>query len=519
MDNIKLNYDNISIVPEIVSNISHRSECNILEKYTDCDMMPIFTAPMDTVINEKNWMIYQENGINPILPRTVPIMERFRIAIENNIFAAISLTEAKNFYLEKDYYEYGDICVPKYICIDIANGHMKEYIDVVKKIKNQYKDNVIVMAGNIANPKTYKLYEEAGADYVRCGIGGGDACFIDGTKITMGNGERKNIEEVEIGEYVLTNDGTPHEVTDKTHYKTYDKILKINNEIECTDNHKFYVINKKDREKATEENIDKYAFWIEAKDIDKDIHYLLKIIQYSDNKYPIQFIEVESITKSATEKYVNDLTVDVNHSYIANNYIVHNCTTSSNTSIHYPYFSLMQETYNIKKKINGKCKIIADGNIKGYGDIQKALVFADCVMIGSLFNKSIESAAKTTYGKCYFNLRGHKIFRPIKTLICYGKEVNPREKSIVQQWRNGTIVLWKQFYGMSTKIAQKKMGNSKLKTAEGLVKYQKAEYEIEKWAENEKDYLKSALSYTNSKNLEEYKNSEYVISLTHRYNN
>ena len=29
------------------------------------------------------------------------------------------------------------------------------------------------------------------------------------------------------------------------------------------------------------------------------------------------------------------------------------CTTSSNVSIHYPYFSLLQEMYEIKKQING----------------------------------------------------------------------------------------------------------------------------------------------------------------------
>ena len=33
------------------------------------------------------------------------------------------------------------------------------------------------MAGNIANPNTYIDYCEAGIDYVRIGIGGGDGCI------------------------------------------------------------------------------------------------------------------------------------------------------------------------------------------------------------------------------------------------------------------------------------------------------------------------------------------------------
>jgi isopentenyl diphosphate isomerase/L-lactate dehydrogenase-like FMN-dependent dehydrogenase len=34
---------------------------------------------------------------------------------------------------------------------------------------------------------------------------------------------------------------------------------------------------------------------------------------------------------------------------------------------------------------------------------------------------------------------------------------------------------------------------------------------MEKWIENFEDYLKSAMSYTNSRNLEEFKETEYVF--------
>ena len=48
-------------------------------------------------------------------------------------------------------------------------------------------------------------------------------------------------------------------------------------------------------------------------------------------------------------------------------------------------------------------------------------------------------------------------------------------------------------------------------TSEGIVKYNKVEYTLEGWLENFKDYLKSAMSYTNSRTLEEFKESEYVF--------
>lgn len=193
------------------------------------------------------------------------------------------------------------------------------------------------------------------------------------------------------------------------------------------------------------------------------------------------------------------------------------CSTSSNTGVGYPIFSLLKETYEIKKENNGKCKIIADGGIKIFRDIQKALVFADYVMIGSLFNKAMESAAKTTYGSFYWNLRGKKIYRPIKTLINYGKEVPKYDYGRMYKLvKENKLTVWKEHFGMSTKIAQSLIAsaNSKelksLKTSEGLYKYQKVEYNLKGWAENETDFLRSAMSYTDSRTLDEYKNSMWV---------
>ena len=196
------------------------------------------------------------------------------------------------------------------------------------------------------------------------------------------------------------------------------------------------------------------------------------------------------------------------------------CLTASNTGVYYPYFSLLKEIYEIKKRMGGNAKIIADGCIKGYRDIQKALIYADYVMIGGLFNKAIESAGKTTYGKRYWNVNGNKIFRPITTLFTYGKEI-PREKfgKVMKLIKEGKLVVWKQYRGMSTKEAQKNIdGNAKLKTAEGKVFYQKVEYDLKGWVENETDYLRSAMSYTDSFTLDEFKESKTVVDMSIAYN-
>ena len=194
------------------------------------------------------------------------------------------------------------------------------------------------------------------------------------------------------------------------------------------------------------------------------------------------------------------------------------CTTASNTAVFYPQFSLLKEIWETKQKINGKCKIIADGGIKGYRDVQKALIYADYVMIGNLFNRAIESAGKTVYGKAYFKIFGKKILNPFKTILYYGKTVKPKKYyKVLQDIKNEKIDVWKEFYGMSTKIAQQRIkGNKqKLKTSEGIVKKQKVEYSLTQWVENEIDYLRSAMSYTNSKTLSEYQNSQWT-RISHR---
>ena len=76
---------------------------------------------------------------------------------------------------------------------------------------------------------------------------------------------------------------------------------------------------------------------------------------------------------------------------------------------------------------------------------------------------------------------------------------------------------------MASKHAQKLINkknklNNKLKTSEGRIKVNKVEFSIKSWVENETDALRSAMSYTNSKTLEEYKNSNWVINLNIAYN-
>ena len=212
----------------------------------------------------------------------------------------------------------------------------------------------------------------------------------------------------------------------------------------------------------------------------------------------LKLIKVEKEIIGVNNVIVNDLSVKNSHSYCVgnNNMIVHNCTTTKNASIGYPMASLIRETYEMKERYEGDTKkrgpaIIADGGMKDYSDVIKSLALgADFVQIGSLFNKSMESCGANHL---------------------YGIRIN---KTLAKFFFNKGFPVKKYFRGMSTKAAQKAMGKTVLKTSEGVIRYRKVEYHLSGWLENFEHYLRSAMSYTNSRTLEEFIGTDNIIRIS-----
>jgi IMP dehydrogenase/GMP reductase len=174
------------------------------------------------------------------------------------------------------------------------------------------------------------------------------------------------------------------------------------------------------------------------------------------------------------------------------------CLTTEQTGIGYPMASLVKECYKVSKGLpkNKRAQIVADGGMKKYADIIKALALgADYVMVGSIFNKALESAGRN-----------------------YWKKIPITYNMASWMYKKG-FKITKKFRGMSTKEVQKKWGNDMLKTSEGVVRYREVEYTLEKWKENFDHYLSSAMSYTNARELEEFTGRPRYNKITqHSYN-
>lgn len=334
----KLDFNDVLIKPSRTSDIISRSEINIFDEN---GKLPLFTAPMDTVVDDTNYTEFDSLGINVCLPRGESGGE--------TSFKSYSLKDFINSFILREKVLEAYIksstkpLLPFKVLIDTANGHTKEMLDSVSKAKELWGDKLLLMVGNVANSETYSLLSEAGADYIRVGIGNGGGCL-----------------------------------------------------------------------------------------------------------------------------------------------------TTQQTGVGFPMASLVRECYYKSLLLDKPAKIVADGGMKDYADIIKALALgADYVMVGSIFNKALESC-----GQNY-------IFRRIP-ITQYGAKKS----------REVGIPVYKKFRGMSTKEVQKKWGNNVLKTSEGIVTYRKVEYTLETWVENFKSYLRSAMSYSDAKNLEEFINKANIIQIS-----
>ena len=329
-------FNDILITPAVTSSIRSRSEINPYH-LSESNWLPLFVSPMDTVIGLDNWRLYLESKMPICFPRDIR-PESFKE--ENGLLSAYSSVIFFSYSLD----ETSQLCewlqnnkgedLEFNVLIDIANGHMKHMVDLVKELRSRTK--MKIMVGNIANPETYRVLSEAGADFIRVGIGFGGGCL-----------------------------------------------------------------------------------------------------------------------------------------------------TAMNTGVGYSMAQLVKECSDIKDEMESMdqktSKIVADGGFREYSDIIKALALgADYVMLGSILNKCLESSGDTYW-------KGIKVSSDIAGFL----------------WRR-KFKLEKKFRGMSTKEVQKKWGKEKLTTSEGVVRMRTVKYTLEGWTENFIDYLKSAMSYTNSRTLKDF---------------
>jgi len=81
------------------------------------------------------------------------------------------------------------------LCIDSSEGYSCWQANTIKWIRDNYGDSVKVGAGNVVDRDGFRFLAEAGADFVKIGIGGGSICITRETK-GIGRGQATALIEV-----------------------------------------------------------------------------------------------------------------------------------------------------------------------------------------------------------------------------------------------------------------------------------------------------------------------------------
>lgn len=159
-----------------------------------------------------------------------------------------------------------------FITVDVAHADHENVIPIITKIRENLPETKLIV-GNVATAEGCEYLAKLGVDAIKVGIGGG--CFIPNTPIKTETGN-KNIQNVNVGEKVLTHTGEYKPVTNTFVFNRKEELIKINDSITCTKNHEFYVIHKKNADKVNDSNLKDYAIWIEAKDL-TDEYFLIEM--------------------------------------------------------------------------------------------------------------------------------------------------------------------------------------------------------------------------------------------------
>ena len=166
----------------------------------------LVTAPETTTLKEANDIIW-DNKVNqlPIVDREGNLLYMvFRKDYDSQKENPLSMLDSGKRYLvgaginTRDYAERVPALVEAgadVLCIDSSEGYSCWQKNTLAWIRERYGDKVKVGAGNVVDGEGFRFLAEAGADFVKVGIGGGSICITREQK-GIGRGQASALIDV-----------------------------------------------------------------------------------------------------------------------------------------------------------------------------------------------------------------------------------------------------------------------------------------------------------------------------------
>tara|TARA_Y100000592_G_scaffold91115_1_gene150675 strand:- start:8910 stop:9950 length:1041 start_codon:yes stop_codon:yes gene_type:complete len=188
-----LSYDDVLLIPQY-SDIRSRSEVNLEANLGNGLILstPIFASPMDTISEAPMAAALGEIGGSAIIHRYNTIQEQSRmisLAYEiSNVRQKDKLIVGAAVGISDDYVLRARMALQagaSFICVDVAHGHHIMMKEALSALRDNFGNELHIMAGNVATLEGVNCLADWGADSVRCNIGGGSICS---TRIQTGHG-------------------------------------------------------------------------------------------------------------------------------------------------------------------------------------------------------------------------------------------------------------------------------------------------------------------------------------------
>ena len=180
----KLDFDDVLIRPKR-STLSSRRLVDLNRKFTFrhsedvWEGVPVIAANMDTTGTfEIADSLKKEKMLTAI--HKFYSLDDWAKAIKSNQIeldhcaVTFGVEEAENAEEFFNFLKKNNLNKPKFICLDVANGYTELFLDLVKKIRENFSNPLI--AGNVVTGEMTEALILAGADIVKIGIGPGSVC-------------------------------------------------------------------------------------------------------------------------------------------------------------------------------------------------------------------------------------------------------------------------------------------------------------------------------------------------------
>lgn len=179
-----LTFDDVLLVPGY-NGIRSRNLVTTSVKISGRNFeIPLVSANMDTITGVDMAKLMAAHG-------GLGLLHRF-MSIEENVAAFKAVGDGEHvgvsIGLGRDGLERADAAIHagcQIICVDVAHGHSKEVNRTIRDVREKHKNNVLIIAGNVATYAGADYLAAAGADVIKVGIGPGSVCT---TRIKTGYG-------------------------------------------------------------------------------------------------------------------------------------------------------------------------------------------------------------------------------------------------------------------------------------------------------------------------------------------